>query len=169
MDSNIPEAKEMILKVSDLLRYQLYECNSEFIQIEKEIDYMHNFIEVQRLRKSERCTIHFSVDNNLNNFPIAPFLFLPLLENAFKYVTNDKDSENYITISLTKSASGIVFKVENTAHLNAVSPSIAEQPAYSGIGLTNLKDRLKLIYPDKHEFHVQREKNIFKVNLIING
>ena len=168
MDSDTAGAKEMILKVSDLLRYQLYECNSEFIRIEKEINYMHNFIEVQQLRKSERCTINFFVGDNLTNFLIAPFLFLPLLENAFKYVTNDKNAENYIYIALTKNESGIAFTIENTTHTDPYSQDHIKKSAGSGIGLTNLKNRLQLIYADEYEFSAKKENNIFKINLTIN-
>jgi tetratricopeptide (TPR) repeat protein len=165
MDEDKENSKEMILQFADLLRYQLYECNVEFTDVANEISYMSKFVEIQRLRKSSRCKIDFKVGENVKNFVIAPLLMIPLVENAFKYVTNDKDFENYISIALSKEGNKIEFSTENTAYESEEPEN--KKIHKGGIGLTNLKERLALIYPNKHELKIERENNIFKTKLVI--
>lgn len=163
VDENKDAAKEMILKFADLLRYQLYECDVEFIEIEKEIEYLKKFVEIQQLRRSGRCKISFDISEDVVDFKIAPLLLIPLVENAFKYLTNRKDTDNFVYISLTKTGSQMCFIIENTTAESAI-----EKKEHGGIGLTNLKSRLSLIYPKKHELLINKENNIFKVKLTLN-
>ncbi len=163
VDENKEAAKEMILKFADLLRYQLYECDVEFIEIDKEISYLKKFVEIQQLRKSGRCKITFDIAEEVTDFKIAPLLMIPLVENAFKYLTNRKDTENFVYISLTKDRNQMCFVIENTT---ADIPK--EKKESGGIGISNLKSRLSLIYPKKHELLINKENNIFKVKLTID-
>ena len=164
MDEDTLTAREMVLQFADLLRYQLYECNVEFTGIEKEINYLNKFIEIQRLRKSKRCKMDFKIGDNVKDFLIAPLLLIALVENAFKYVTNDKDSDNYVSISLTKNESLMQFTIENTFH----ESESYDMKTSGGIGLNNLQNRLNLIYPNRNELILIKENNIFTAKLKIN-
>jgi LytS/YehU family sensor histidine kinase len=135
----------------------------EFIEIEKEIEYLKKFVEIQQLRRSGRCKISFDISEDVIDFKIAPLLLIPLVENAFKYLTNRKDTDNFVYISLTKTGSQMCFIIENTTAESAI-----EKKEHGGIGLTNLKSRLSLIYPKKHELLINKENNIFKVKLTLN-
>ncbi|MFO0322259.1 MAG: tetratricopeptide repeat protein [Bacteroidota bacterium] len=162
IDQDKTLAKEIISKFAVLIRYQLYDCNADFVEIEKEKEYLKKFVEIQEIRKSERCKIEFKIGLKVKDFLIAPLLLIPLIENAFKYVTNDKDSENFVLISLTKENNELHLSVKNTMHIQQ------EKEDYGGIGLKNLENRLQLIYPNKHNLEVSKEKNIFIANLTIN-
>jgi tetratricopeptide (TPR) repeat protein len=166
MDEDTANAKEMLMQFADLLRYQLYECNVEYTDIGKEIVYMSKFIEIQKLRKSNRCKIEFIVGEEVKDVMIAPLLMIPLVENAFKYVTNDKETENFIRISLKRSGRGIEFTTNNTTYPDETQAD--KRIHKGGLGLRNLKNRLDLIYPKKHELHILKEGAIFKTKLIVH-
>ena len=162
IEKNKDLAREMMLKFSELLRYQLYECNVDFIEIEKEVNYLKKFIEIQQIRKSNRCKLEITLHEDVKGFLIAPLLLIPIIENAFKYVTNDKYSENYIIISLTKSKNELVLDVKNTCYPEQ------ESKEYGGLGLLNLRNRLQLIYPTKHSFKFYKEDTVFTSSLKID-
>ena len=150
MDENVPAAKKSIEKFSELLRYQIYD-QQQTVPIIQEIEYLENFIELQRLRSSDKLNLNVNFDRTLNAEQVYPLLFLPLVENAFKYVGGDYD----IRISASRNEECILFKVENSlaSHAKAVKNG--------GIGLDNLKRRLELLYPGKHELKVQNDNTNF--------
>src|SRR5699024_6410854 len=102
IDKNNAEARTSLHKFSELLRYQLYECNEEQIAIEKEIEYLKSYIDLQRLRKQKNYNICFEVDESVRNFSIAPLLLMPFVENAFKHVSRYTDKPNSIKICLCR-------------------------------------------------------------------
>lgn len=163
IDDDAENAKEMVLLFADLLRYQLYDCNVNFIEIEKELNYINKFVEMQKLRKSERCKIQINIQDNIKNFVIAPLLLIPLIENAFKYVTNDKDKENYVSIDFRRDDEKIIFKVKNSTY----EESENTDKKYGGIGLRNLKSRLDLIYTNKHKLNTLNTGNEYTAELFI--
>ncbi len=160
-DSHI--AKDMLLKFSDLLHFQLYSCNDSFIKIEMETEYLKKMVEMYTYRKSKRCRVEFIIGEGLTGFLIAPIIIAPLIENAFKYVTNDKDNENFIHFSLTQQKNELVFIGANSMYEYEIKNEFA-----SGIGLSNLKSRLDLIYPDKHLLEISKENSIFTIKLTLN-
>ena len=97
-----------------MLRYQLYECNNEKINIEKELAYIENYIHLQKLRKEKTFEINFTYDNNIKNFEIAPLLFIPFIENAFKHLSNFKNQPNIVNVSIKKINNQVVLHVFNT-------------------------------------------------------
>jgi two-component system, LytTR family, sensor kinase len=141
MDEDIPGTKRSIEEFSDLLRYQLYDPHQK-VPIGREIGYLEGFIGIQQLRGGSRMRLTSYFDENLKGQLVYPLLFLPLVENAFKYVGGSY--ELYINASLT--GNFIHFKVENS-----IGIPIYESEDSSGIGLANLKRRLELLYPHKHE------------------
>ncbi len=163
IDKNNLGARQMVLKFSDMLRYQLYECNIDKINFEKELAYLNNYIELQRVRKEDNLSVTLEVKGEMHGFEIAPLLLIPFVENAFKYVSNHEDKENRLEIIFTKEPNYFSFYCLNTKD-PFVSRNILEQ---GGIGIHNVKRRLELLYPDKHELDIINGDLMFEVNLKI--
>ncbi|MEO8712434.1 MAG: histidine kinase, partial [Parafilimonas sp.] len=153
------DAKQTLEKISDMLRYQLYECNNEKISIEKELAYIKNYIELQKLRKEKTFEINFTYDDNIKNFEIAPLLFIPFIENAFKHLSNFKNQPNIVNVSIKKLDGKIDLRVLNS--ISGISKS------NEGIGLKNVKRRLELIYANKHSLVINKQESCFEVTLSI--
>jgi sensor histidine kinase YesM len=150
MDENVHDAKKSIEKFSELLRYQLYD-QQQTVPISQEIEYLKTFIELQKVRSSDRLKLSVNFDSSLNGQQVYPLLFLPLVENAFKYAGGKYE----ISISAAADNSEIKFQVENSV------PNQIMLNTNSGIGLENLKRRLELLYPGRHEFTAQKENSKF--------
>lgn len=156
MDDNVAEAKKSIEKFSELLRYQLYD-QQQTVPISSELHYLQNYIDLQQVRSSDKLQLKVHFDSSLNEQQVYPLLFLPLVENAFKYVGGDY----CIKIEARKENDQICFTVENSTPL--VTDWIKEtssQPR-NGIGLENLKRRLELLYPAQHTFTIHKKENSF--------
>ncbi|GIV37069.1 MAG: hypothetical protein KatS3mg032_1448 [Cyclobacteriaceae bacterium] len=142
-----------------MLRYQLYECNGPVIPIEKEISYLKNYIDLQRLRKDEKYQIAFRYSPDLKNFTIAPLLLIPFVENAFKHVSHFTDKPNTIDVVLDKKGNSFYLTVFNT--IDGMEASTGN----TGIGLRNVKRRLELLYPDRHTLLINGASDGFQVSL----
>ena len=156
MDDNVAEAKKSIEKFSELLRYQLYD-QQQTVPISRELHYLQNFIELQKVRSSDKLQLQVYFDPTLNGEQVYPLLFLPLVENAFKYAGGDY----HITIEARKENDYILFAVMNS--IPAQGEWIKEHNFQSrnGIGLENLKRRLELLYPDSHSFTTMQKDTSF--------
>lgn len=161
IDKANPEARQALHKFSDMLRYQLYEANGEKIPIEKEISYLEDYVDLQKLRKDENYTVQFNCRPEVQGFYIEPLLLMPFVENAFKYISHKQGGNNYVSLDLSRHKGVFEFSVENSKEpgLNAVE--------HGGIGLNNVKRRLQLLYPGSHELVIKDEWNRFKINLKI--
>jgi two-component system, LytTR family, sensor kinase len=160
------DARNSVEKLSEMLRYQLYECNTDRIDISKELVYIENYIAVQQLRMETGTDLQMKIPKDIGSFKIAPFLILPLVENAFKHISNYKDpSQNklYITINMEQD-SQFVVNVLNT--YNSMEPTEKVQNS-SGLGLQNIERRLALLYPGKHSLTTKRNKNTYETTLKI--
>jgi two-component system, LytTR family, sensor kinase len=157
MDENVGEAKKTVEKFSELLRYQLYD-QQQMVSISQEINYLQNFIDLQKIRTSERLQLHTYFDDALNGQQVYPLLFLPLVENAFKYAGGDYK----INIDMKLVPGAIEFAVINS--LPAMLPSTKQ----NGIGLENLRRRLELLYPGKHQFTTEKKADSYIASLKIN-
>jgi sensor histidine kinase YesM len=160
VDRQNTDARETITKFSEMLRYQLYECNVPKVSLANEIGYIQNYVDIQRLRKSERHRVVFNHPLNSENIYLPPLLFIGLVENAFKFVSNDKDRDNYVMIDMSIHENKLRFKVENTIMSNTKTFSET-----GGIGLNNIKRRLELQFKGKHELSVESTNDLFIVNL----
>lgn len=158
-----PEARQLVVQFSDLLRYQLYECNVEKVPIEKEVDYLKNYVNLQRLRKNDDLTVEVTISENIRGFTIAPLLFSPFVENAFKYVSNHESRPNEITVRLFLKNTDLWFSCFNTKN----STVTKEKDGSGGIGITNVKRRLELLYPQRHELKIAENTDTFEVELKI--
>jgi two-component system LytT family sensor kinase len=161
IDKNNKTARNILLQFSEMLRFQLYECNADRVSLAKEIAYLHNYVLLQQYRKEESLVVKFNAADDWEKFEIAPLLLIVFIENAFKYASNFEDRENKIIISLHHKKNNLVFSVFNTTE-NSHSNS------NGGIGLANVKRRLDILYPGKHDLIVQKENDSFNVQLQID-
>jgi two-component system, LytTR family, sensor kinase len=160
IDKNNTTARETLSAFSEMLRYQLYECNGKEIQVEKEVAYLRNYVELQKARKDENYKISFN-HYNMHGFSIAPLLLIPFVENAFKYVSHFPEG-NEIKIDLRKTANLFCMNVFNTK-----DGFRKAQGDDHGIGLKNVQRRLQLLYNGKHRISINDKPNSFEVNLEI--
>lgn len=153
------KAPEVILKLSDMMRYTIYEGDKEMVTLENEIEYLNNYIELHKIRykKSVEIIFNHDVDTSLT---IAPLLYIILLENAFKHGIETLAENAFIHINLKEETDFIVFSIENNFDPNEISPS-------NGIGLQNIRRRLSLLYKNKHELKVDVSHNLYITTLKI--
>ena len=159
-------ASESLAKFSDLLRYQLYECNEAQIPLKQELAYIENFIELEKLRQEYNIGLDLKIDGQHNgNLVIAPFILIPFIENAFKHVSKRKDNSNWIKMKLYTDKHQLNFEISNST--SAQFNSSNEPMQYKGIGLKNVQRRLQLLYPQQHVLTIQNEDEVFKVTLML--
>jgi len=154
-----------IAKLSHIMRYIIYDCNVDKIELEKEIDMINNFIELQKLRFSDEddIKINFGIVGELQNQEIAPMLLVPFVENAFKHGISLKNMSP-INIKLKIETETLIFSVRN----NVNKLRYNRENEHSGIGLQNVKRRLELLYPNKHELLIENIDDKFDINLKID-
>lgn len=157
-------ASEALVKFSDLLRYQLYECNEAQILLKQEISYIENFIELEKLRQEHNLKTNIAIDERCSgDLFVAPFILMPFIENAFKHVSKRKDEANWIDMHLNLDEQQLHFEIKNSTSAN-YHPSTELMP-YKGIGLNNVQRRLNLLYPDKHILMITKSDDVFSVQL----
>ncbi|MBV8391072.1 MAG: histidine kinase [Mucilaginibacter sp.] len=155
MDEDTEGAKRSIEKFSELLRYQLYDQQQQ-VPVMQEIEYLQSFIELQKIRSSDKLKLQVDFDQKLNGQLVYPLLFLPLVENAFKFVGGDYD----MLIEARVEDNQIDFRVENSV------PQLKQtEKKAGGIGLENLKRRLDLLYPGRHSLILENSGDHFKAEL----
>jgi two-component system LytT family sensor kinase len=157
------KAPEIVLKLSEIMRYMLYECNEKRVYLSKEIQYMQNYLDLERIRQPEGAEISLNVEGRVSDQMVAPLLFVPFLENAFKHGLNNYiQSGGFVRVRIIVQDDLLEFSIENSKTENM--PRL-EHPRSGGIGLVNIRQRLLLLYPDQHELDIQDEPNRFIVLL----
>ncbi|OQP56342.1 sensor histidine kinase [Niastella populi] len=160
IDRQNAEARTTLLQMSDLLRYQLYDCNSSTIEIEKEVLYLRHYIRLQELRKDNQYEVGIEVGEQVKGFRITPLLLIPFVENAFKHISHYSHEKNFIRVQLQRQNGALSFIVENTKD----DQQRSTEPR-GGIGLANVKRRLELLYPGRHSLQIHNDAHLFKVEL----
>ncbi|WP_028981115.1 sensor histidine kinase [Sporocytophaga myxococcoides] len=155
-------ASDYLNKLSDIIRFVLYETRANEILLLKEIEYLEKYIALQKIRTANETYVYFSVTGNIGDRLIAPMIFIPFIENAFKHTTNKK-MENAITIKINIDDESIRLTCENKYD----SKSVLQ--ISGGLGNELIKKRLSLIYPDKHTLEVNNDNELYRVNLIIQN
>jgi len=155
-------AAEALAGFSDLLRFQLYEAKHPLVSLEKEMGYLQQFAEIAQLRKGDNFQVNWHLPATMKGVEIPPLLLMPLIENAFKHGSNKNGS---IDITLSTTANTIVFKIANTKEQNKSQG--LQQFEEHGIGLTNIKKRLTLLYLEQHELSIREDEEKFEVVLKI--
>ncbi len=154
------DARLSVEKLSEMLRYQLYECTSDKIQIHKELLYIQNYVAIQTLRMEKESDVRLFIDHEMENFLIAPLLILPIVENAFKHVSNFKEAgRNKIHLTI-KNNDKNTFLVEA---VNTYDQSNGQKHLLQsgGLGIQNLQRRLELLYPNKHELNINKQDDTY--------
>ncbi|MFT5917471.1 MAG: two-component system LytT family sensor kinase [Bacteroidia bacterium] len=167
---NQDQASDSLAKFSEMLRYQLYECNEAKIPLQKEIAYLENYIELEMLRQESDLNIAFDSkirpeNNEGTPVEIAPFVLMPFVENAFKHALKDSEGNYFIEIRLKKEKDILCFEVSNSINLQTAKSE--EAVKYGGIGLENVRRRLDLVYPNRHKFEIEEKQNSFVSKLEI--
>jgi hypothetical protein len=157
---NSDKAPKVILKLSDMMRYTIYEGKKDLVPIKDEIEYLTNYIELHKIRYRNKVDIQFTHDID-NSIEVTPLLFIIFLENAFKHGLEKNHENGYIHMSLEGNSEQVIFSIKN----NFIQESKGDNV---GIGLTNLKRRLDLTYPKNYELNITTENNIYAANLKIN-
>lgn len=159
------ESPDAIIKLSDILRYVIYGSNKDYVNLSEEIKLINDYLGLQKFRIDKDSKVDFKYDIDDKNLKIAPMLLLPLVENSFKHGIKGDICQTYVDIKIEANQREIRFEIKN-------NKGLAEQPEAdkpSGIGLSNIKNRLSLIYPDRHIFEIKETDSYFQVILIIRN
>lgn len=160
IDKSNVEARNALHKFSGMLRYQLYEMNDNSIPIEKEIAYLNDYVDLQKLRKDINYAVELNCAEDVKGFSIEPLLLIPLVENAFKYISHHKNQLNFIKAKMYIREHVFHFDISNSKE--KVKQDIV---GHTGIGLKNVKRRLELLYPETHKIEIKDSDNDFRVVL----
>ncbi len=155
-------AGESLLKLSEMLRYLLYECDADKVPLSRELTYLKNYIALFSLKDEEALNINLDAQDIDTSVMIAPLLLVPFIENAFKHSQIEDLENGWINATLFGDQTQVYFEIKNSL------PQVAfAKDEVGGIGLQNVKRQLDLIYPDKHNLNITKENNIFSVELTI--
>jgi two-component system, LytTR family, sensor kinase len=155
------KASQTLIKLSDLLRAQLYDFGKERITIEEETEYLENYMELEKMRKGEKLHLGYDKGSSVKGFSIAPLILMPFLENCFKHVSSYSGNENTIRVKLNYSNNQFRAMFFNTREEN-------QQPVGpGGIGLKNVQRRLELLYPGTHSLAIYDRPDSYEVNLTL--
>ncbi len=157
------KAPEVILKLSDMMRYTIYEGKKDKVPLNEEVDYLQCYIDLHKIRYQKEVYIRFEKPKDADEVSVAPLLFIILLENAFKHGVESLREGAYIHAYLrTYQKEGkVVFEIQNNF-------DDQDSEGKQGIGLENLKKRLELLYPNRHRLDIVKEEGVFKVNIELN-
>jgi LytS/YehU family sensor histidine kinase len=151
----------MLLKLSDLLSYMLYECDKPMVRLDKEVDMMKGYMELEKIRQDENLELELNIRGDLQGKEIAPFLLLPFIENSFKQI-GDLLEQPWINLEIKTDTTIFSMKL-----INGVPAGIIAEPEIYSNGLINVKKRLTLLYPGRHELKMVVEQEMFVVLLRI--
>lgn len=154
---------EIILKLSDLMSYVLYDCKKDLVSVKQEVEFINNFIDLEKQRFEDNIAIDLQINIESFDINIAPLVFLPFIENAFKHVGSQNNNKPYINIQLDIADNIAHFKAVNSIH----EENKAEKSPYSGIGMQNISKRLLYLYPEQYKLDISESENEFSVDLKI--
>ncbi|TPN87370.1 sensor histidine kinase [Aquimarina algicola] len=157
---------ELILKLSNGFRYLFHEGKQEYVTFKQEVQHLTDYIELQQERLSDKVEVRFNVDIDDMQKQIAPLLLIPFVENAFKYTSILKGKKHPVTIILNSSRRNFLFTCTNFFNADA-KDTIDMNWLESGIGIANVKDRLQLLYPERHKLEIDQESSTYTINLSI--
>ena len=161
-EANSEKTAETVLKLSTIMRYVLTEAKNNLVSLEKEIQFITHYIELQKMRLTDKSKVSFQISGDPSDKQISPLLFLPFVENAFKYGISTREISP-IDISLEINHNGIFFKVVN----NKYTHSLLGPTDKTGIGIANVKRRLDLLYRNRYYLNLSDNKSTYTVNLNI--
>ncbi len=163
IEINSNDAQDAVLKLSKLMRYLLYESEQGSVKLEQELEFMNNYIDLMKLRLSNKVDLQVMFPEKTNGIAIPPLLFITFIENAFKHGISYKD-RSFIHISLNIENDDLIFECSNSI-VNGGEP---KNSPFSGIGLENVSKRLSLLFPEKHDLRLSQTVSEFNVKLRIS-
>ncbi|MFT6705849.1 MAG: two-component system sensor histidine kinase AlgZ [Flavobacteriales bacterium] len=159
VDKDSEKAKELILKLSDMMRYSIYEGQKDWVTLKDEIDFLTNFVELHKMRYHKKIEVDFIVEVADENIKVMPLLFIILLENAFKHGVESLRDNAYVELRLKANEQELFFEVKNNFE--------NQEGNGQGIGLKNLKRRLELVYPNRYKLEVFCKSNVYTAQLTL--
>ncbi|MBL7858642.1 MAG: histidine kinase [Cyclobacteriaceae bacterium] len=156
-----PNTTEVIDKLSKMMRYMIYDSNHPLVPLTKEIEYMQNYISLEKLRLNNQIPINFDISGNVDDIRIAPLIFITFLENAFKHGVTTNNPNAWVNIAIRLDGKKCEYTVENSK----VAVVNAGHEGKSGIGLQNVNRRLELSYPNQYQLKVDEKPDVYKVQL----
>ncbi|WP_419702014.1 sensor histidine kinase [Mucilaginibacter sp. NFX135] len=165
---SVAESKKLpglMLKLSELLRYSLYDTNQNYVAVQKELDYISNYIELERIRLSDKADIKLDIIGDFTDQYIAPLLLIIFVENCFKHFSAAKGQQAFVHIFFKIRENRLHFHVKNSIDENYI---LVQNKSKGGLGLGNVKQRLDLIYPQQYTLKTAKENAYYEVNLEID-
>jgi hypothetical protein len=160
--SGSARATDVIIRLSNIMRYMIYDASKEKVFLKKEIEYMNDYIHLESIRLNQAFKINFYIEGDPQKVDIAPLIMLTFLENAFKHGVSDQEEKCWIDVRLVITDNAIHYDVSNK------KLKMASKNLKSGFGLDNVKRRLQLSYPEKHRLVIADEADVFRISLILN-
>lgn len=160
IDSSNQTARNILIRFADLLRYNLYEADIDFVELGKEVAYLENYVALQKARSNANLNIKLTVAVEDRSLKIAPLLFIAFVENAFKYMTRDDATDNFVKINLVQQHRTIVFSCVNSYETG--------ETGEGGIGLANVKRRLELLYKDNYTLEIKSGAPVYSATLTLH-
>ena len=159
-----PQAPQSVMQLSEVLRYMVYYANEDKVPLKSEINYIENYINLMLLKDSKGMDVKVDLDRSAPDLMIAPLLFIPFVENAFKHSKTEKSEIGYIRISMKINNNEIIFSV-----VNNISQNGSTKDKEGGVGLENITKRLELLYPgNRHDLEISTTKDQFAIRLIVD-
>jgi len=156
-------APKVVVQLSEMMRYMLYECNEKYVPLQSELNYINNYIELEKIRQSKNFFLEFNVTGKLENEFIAPLILISFIENSFKHGGTNQNNENFVKINV---------KIEDSKLLVDISNSLPPtnnrmKSEYGGIGIENTQKRLDLLYLDNHHLETRVSNGDYSIQLTI--
>ena len=155
-----PKAPEMLIKLSDLLSYMLYECDEPKVKLEKEISMLKDYMELEKIRQGNRLEMTFQLNGNLNGQLISPLLLLPFIDNSLSFCNNELVEQAWVNMDITIENNNLSMKI-----INGMPPGTSGDTINDEGALANVKKRLQLLYPGRHDLKINAEQELLMVHL----
>ncbi len=155
------ETPEVVMQLSELMRYQLESAKKDTVLLKEELEFIENYLLLEEKRLSKRCTIEFSIDGDVLGLKMAPMLLIPFVENAIKHGAQSTNEQSMIAVSALIKTNTLYFQITNS------KPKMQVATKRKGLGLENVKRRLKLLYPNSHSLEIRDVEKAYHVNLSI--
>jgi sensor histidine kinase YesM len=162
MQKDVDLASVLLVRFSDILRYQLYECNREFVLLEREVKYLKDMVEIEKIRWGNELQVDCLWNISNGKREVVPLLLVPFVENAFKHVSRMPKQKGYVTLALKQQDDQLIFSIENSN-----SAQLPRKDNSHGLGLENVQKRLEILYPGRHLLDIEKTNTTFKVNLAL--
>jgi LytS/YehU family sensor histidine kinase len=156
------ESSALIRKLSDTIRYMIQDCDAYQVSLKKELDMIQDYMELEKIRYGSRLTMEIDIEGNTETKMVTPLLMIPLIENSFKHGTSQMLKHPWIVLRIITASNWLNFQITNSKPYSHPST-----PVKGGIGLLNVKKRLQLLYPEKHQLNIVSNDDSFSVSMKI--